>query len=257
MPKTIYDLSDEYNISVRKLTLMMKNGDLIIGAAEKRQADRQMLYSLKKGRPLTVEHSLLLYRNPDMFENLGSYEEVARKYMRSLGHIENGAIPENAVNLIYGAAISDDIFLDRFGNWMASVIPSEGCGYHYIGTRAMFSVPSHRFADIYKMLPRAILNGRRTDAMRGKSLTDAKSSKVSFFPKKISWSDPNEILTRIVRFNGRLSHEIMCQGIAGDLGLEKSKVSQELTKRADIQWLRDGDFWSAPIIDTPEKSFDL
>ena len=82
-----------------------------------------------------------------------------------------------------------------------------------------------------------------------KPAEEAKGGKAS----KISWSDPNEVLGRIQKNGGRVSHVIMCQEIAGDLGLDKQKVSQELRKREDIQWMREGDFWRIPM----EKEFDL
>lgn len=72
---------------------------------------------------------------------------------------------------------------------------------------------------------------------------------------KISWSEPNEILARIHKNGGRLSHGVLCQEIAGDLGLEKAKVGKELKARADLQWMRDGEFWAAPVMEATE--FDL
>lgn len=82
-----------------------------------------------------------------------------------------------------------------------------------------------------------------------KPAEEAKGGKSS----KISWTDPNEILARIQKNGGRVSNAIMCQELAGDLGLDRQKVNQELRKRDDIQWMRDGDFWVIP----KGQEFDL
>lgn len=72
---------------------------------------------------------------------------------------------------------------------------------------------------------------------------------------KTSWSDPEEISTRIMKAGGRISHTILCQDIAGDYALDRTKVSRALKSREDIAWLRDGENdWRLP---TDGKVFDL
>jgi len=71
---------------------------------------------------------------------------------------------------------------------------------------------------------------------------------------KISWSDPKEIVARLSKNGGRLSNTILCQEICGDLGIDRKKVSSELRRREDIQWLREDDWWRIPATDV---EFDL
>ena len=185
MPKTIYDIADEYKISVRKARLMLKNGDLNIDSDTKRSEIRQIAHYLKKARPLTVSNILTLLRHPEKIDALGAQAKAAKKYLASLGNVERESLSASqAANMIYGASISDEIFLPKFAQWLASVIPASGCGYHYLAVRAILNVPENRFSETYRALPRAILHARRTQFLSGMS---EKADIVRFFRPEINF----------------------------------------------------------------------
>lgn len=73
---------------------------------------------------------------------------------------------------------------------------------------------------------------------------------------KISWSSPEEVAKVIAENGGNVSHAVMSQTIAGNHGLDKSRVGKELKSRADIQFMRDGDQWRIAGMDA-KPEFDL
>jgi hypothetical protein len=63
---------------------------------------------------------------------------------------------------------------------------------------------------------------------------------------KISWSDPSEITSILMKNAGKMSAMHLSQEIASLHGLDRIKVAGELRNRQDIQWLRDNDTWRIP-----------
>lgn len=184
MPKTVHEIADEYKISVRKVRLMLKNGDLNIESDTKRSEVKQIAHYLKKARPLSVANIISLLRQPEKIDALGLQAKAARKYLASLGDIAGESLSgSQAANMIYGAAISDEIFLPKFAQWLASVIPANGCGYHYLAARAIYNAPENRFAETYRSLPRAILHARRTAYLAG--MSEKAGATVRFFRPEI------------------------------------------------------------------------
>lgn len=182
----IYEFADKYNLSVKKVKQIAADGALNLNPG-KREVPSQMRYYLKKGRTLTAEHMLMLVRNPELFDILEEYEGAARKQIRALGNIPADAIAEDqAATWIYAAMISDELMLPRVADWLAPVIPADGCGYHYVAVRMLYNVPSHRFKEAYSQVARACLSLRRCLELRGQILPQPDKSEnqgMRFFRK--------------------------------------------------------------------------
>lgn len=109
---------------------------------------------------------------------------------------------------------------------------------------AEFRVKKHKDADAPDdaLLFKTKEVGRSIVLEKTESLDEAPSAGAS----KTTWSDPAEITTLLSEHGGRLSHSLLCMTLSSKLGIDKGKVAKELTKRGDIQWLRDGDNWRVP-----------
>lgn len=165
MTKTLHDLSDEFRIPVRKLRALSKAGWLTL-EDKGRDPVAQMRYYLQRGQRLSVEQLLSLSRDPSLFEGLEKYTREAKRQVGALGNVAENAIPAaQAYTMICGGAFADADMLPRFGDWLCSVIPSEGCGYHYLAARMLWNVAQAQFAECYAFTPRAVVNARKLPAL--------------------------------------------------------------------------------------------
>lgn len=182
---TIAELSQAHKIPVRHLR-KLADLRLLNCEIEKPKPLDEILATLKKGNPLSAFQLLSLIREPGRLNGLPlEYSDAAKIQIRLLGDIERDAFnPERgAHNIITEASAGDPVALREFGEWLASVIPEDGCGYSYLAVRALASVDA-RFLELVKSrVSKAVLKARSHPALAGMSETE--NRKTRFFRRAV------------------------------------------------------------------------
>lgn len=168
---------------MRKLKQMQQMGMLNIDGEKPIEKTAPMRYCLKRGRKLTAEHCCQLIRNPELIGELGEFKSAVKSQVSALGDVSSESLAQ--WGLIDPAARSDPQSVTALAKWIATVIPSSGCGYHYIAVRMLFCVPVHMIKTVYPILPQAIMKARQAPALAGMSDNAGKAGeKIRFFQRK-------------------------------------------------------------------------
>lgn len=173
MVKTIYQMHNEYRIPIGKLRRMQRNGDLIVSAVEPGDLEKAA-QALQRGQRLSTRQLVMLARDKLKIESLGQYSVAAKAQLRALGKVQDEAyrdFPKGIANLICLAAAKSPEDANRLAEWIASAIPPEGCGYHFIAARVLYFVDDHFFDVAANDLARAIVQARRCQPLEGMSAT--------------------------------------------------------------------------------------
>lgn len=180
MTHSIFDIHEKTKISMRKLKQMNHWGMLNIDGEKPIEKTAPMRYYLKRGRKLTAEHCCQLIRNPELIAELGEFKSTVKSQVSALGDVQSGALTQ--WGLIDPAARNDPQSVTALAKWIATVIPSSGCGYHYIAARMLFAVPAHMLKTIYPILPQAIIKARQSPVLAGMTDNAGKAGeKIRFF----------------------------------------------------------------------------
>jgi hypothetical protein len=182
MTLSIFDISDKWGISLRKLRAMELAGDIILNGSQSPKQSREMRYYLAKNKPLPVGHCVQLAQDPNLFLSLGDHARKARRQIFALGDIAGEALPASAAGMLVFAGKNQPQEVAELARWIARAIPAQGCGYHYIGARMLYNVPKLHFAAVYKLLPRAVLNARNHSELQGMIGSD--KSGMRFSPRQ-------------------------------------------------------------------------
>jgi hypothetical protein len=181
--KTIYQISKEYKIPLKKVKEMFEAGCLNALTASNPFED--IVISLRKANQLSSYHRTLLLRNPTWLKLMG--EDLvwfAKNNLKPLGDAIGESLPLDAIPhaLIDGAATNDENRISQFARWIASVIPEKGCDYHYVAVRALLNVPEHLLEFTAQRVSRAIAKARQDPALEGMSATENRVTQ--FFQKQ-------------------------------------------------------------------------
>lgn len=165
------ELHARSKIGVRKLKWLHTNGFLVnVSFADDRLL--KMHKYLSSRRPLSVEQLLALIREPKLIDSLPANHARARASVAEIGKPEQGALPAADWLHILGASMNEPSSLAVIVDWLRSVIPAGGCGYHWIAVRAMWNCPAEKFKQTYSRLPRALINARAHPSLAGWSNAD-------------------------------------------------------------------------------------
>ena len=135
----IYQVSEKFKISMKKLRQMRKAGVLLIDETE-HPLREQMRYFLSKSRLLSVEHLLALIDNPRLALQLGTYVTKARSQVNALGDLRVNTAPPYVANKIYVASTCNDDAIDILIAWLKDIIPASPVTHHYVAVRLVLGV---------------------------------------------------------------------------------------------------------------------
>lgn len=170
--KSIYELSEELRIPLRKLQKLHSLGHLAKVSFPERDTATKVIAQMKKGNPLTVEQirALILNRNGELAAIPKEWAKPIGRMIVQLGDMSNSLQPDDFPhNLIFDAANKDADGLARFSAWIASIIPEGGCSYQYVGVRAALNISDVQFPVVYPVLAKAIRNARKHENLAGMS----------------------------------------------------------------------------------------
>lgn len=176
---TIKELASRFKVAAGALKKLHLAGHLVNVTVEDDRAGQMRRY-LGSRRPLSVEMLLALLREPDLCGELTVYESQARHILAGIGDPALGALPAEDWSDIIAASQNDADGLSAMVDWLQSIIPAAGCGYHWVGVRAMWHCRPDKFKQVYNRLPRALINARANPRMAG-------------------WSDASDGTTRFMR----------------------------------------------------------
>ena len=180
---TIKEFAEKYKIRVSKLRAIERD-KLITFRPHEDSPIETIIIQLKKNNHLTAANLRHLILHPESLLELGDYRRSAKACLKRMGDVQGQAIAadQSPHILIDQAAAGDPIAVSKLARWIASIIPVDGCGYHYIAVRALLNVPDHAFDLAYRSFVRAMTKARKDPELEGMSETENRATR--FFRKK-------------------------------------------------------------------------
>jgi len=169
----IHEIADHYDISLKKLRRLHKDGHLKVGKSATPKYWQMVVSDIRKGK-MSARSIALAYRFPKRLEELIRFTPRDRKTLRE--HFELAGIPfekldlgEKAYLAPVGAAESDPRYLEDFVTGLKKMIPPQNVYYEFIAVRWLtvkcdFDV---NIANISNYIPRALFNAREDPSFAG------------------------------------------------------------------------------------------
>ena len=160
----IYEISDKYNLSIRKLRKMEKAGILRTTESENPELSK-ILYNLRKGNKLNAIQCAALIDDTNLIFDLGKYDLAIRQQLGELGSASSEAAPSHIVMKIDMAAKDHPEQVEELEAWMKDAIPTgREVSHHYLAVRILLGAKASMRPYIAKWIPRAFLNVRNKDS---------------------------------------------------------------------------------------------
>lgn len=162
----IYEVAEEFKISLKKLRAMDKKG--ILRLNENASASDPIRARLMNGDPLPVWQLVQLIEEPALLLELGKYAETARGQVAVLGiKTEHAAAPKPVAASVTDAAKNDPEAVATLIAWLKETIPSRPVGHAYLATRLLLGIPASIRKYEAPRIGRALLNCRNHPTFAG------------------------------------------------------------------------------------------
>lgn len=170
----VYDLRNRYDISVKKLRRMERDGVLRTGKSLAPKYWQTTRTDIRKGK-MCARSIALAYRYPDKLESFMLLTAADRRVIER--HILSAEIPPffppvastpSIPTIIWGADTKEEGFVGRFVSILQSIIPDRPVGYLFVAVRMLLMCEKDFQIDMAaKSIQRALLNARDDPAMQG------------------------------------------------------------------------------------------
>ena len=162
---TIYQMNEKYNVSIRKLRRMQKDGCLRSDSSGDPIAD-DIRVMLSSGQHLSVKHIVALLEKPELVGELGDRQDIAQAQLRAIGKPEPA--PDDLWPEMAAAAANDPAALLKLIAWAQDVLPAgQRVRHHWLAVRLALAVPENLRKYEYPRLNRILHNMRRQPAFSG------------------------------------------------------------------------------------------
>ena len=176
----IYQISETYGISMRKLRLLEKAKLLRLDAENGSLA--KIRYYVAKRRTIPALHMVYLVENPESVFDLGNRAGEAQRQIDALELEADSAAPLAIAMTIDLAATRDNPgAVQGLADWLLSILPSEPVSYSYIAVRLLLGAKPGARALIASRLPKALLNVRALECFEGCSYVEKVSGRNATF----------------------------------------------------------------------------
>lgn len=161
----IFEVSEEFKISLKKLRAMDKRGLLRLDNSA--SASDPIRSTLMNSDPLPAWMLVQLVEEPGLLLELGKYAPAAETQVAALGKPEREIAPKIVAASITDAAKNDPEQVAILCNWLRLVIPARPVGHPYLATRLLLGVPASLRKQQTPRIGRALLNCRNNIALAG------------------------------------------------------------------------------------------
>jgi len=162
---SLYEISEKYRVSVRKLRKMHKDGVLRCDGSGDPIADDIRGY-LERGQQLTVKQLVALIERPGLLLEIGPRMDAAKAQVNALDGPEpaSGDLwPELA-----GAAANEPDALLKLIAWAQATIPGDRpVNHHWLAVRLLLAVPENLRKYEFPRLNRVFLHMRQRPEFEG------------------------------------------------------------------------------------------
>jgi hypothetical protein len=162
----IFEISEQFSISVAKLRKMEKAGCLRVDS-EENEAAASLRHYLARNQQMTVGQLMTLIESPSLYIELGKWSDRARTQVAALGDVKADAAPLDVTAYIDDAARGDPEALDVLTRWLQSVLPARPVGHAWVAVRLLIGLPENLRAYNVKKIPMALLNVRKLPDFAG------------------------------------------------------------------------------------------
>lgn len=162
----IFEISEEFGLSVAKLRKMDKRGVLRLDSEENKRAAALRHY-LARNQSLTVAQLMCLIETPAIYLDLGKWAKRAKAQVDGLGAVEATAAPLDVTAYIDDAARGDAEAIGILMRWLQGALPNKLVPHAWIATRLLLPLPENLRAANIKLIPIALLNVRKQPEFAG------------------------------------------------------------------------------------------
>lgn len=160
----IYEMAEEFKISLKKLKAMEKRGCLRVdGSAAESDPIRA---TLAKGNRLPVPQLVQLVEAPALLIDLGRFSEEAERQVAELDKPQ--AAPRHVAGLISEAAKNEPEAVADLMAWIKATLPAgRSVGHSWLAVRLLLGVPASTRKYEAPRIGRALLNIRNRPEFAG------------------------------------------------------------------------------------------
>ena len=163
---TLFEISTEFRISMKKLRKMHKRGLLRCEDSGDPIADN-IRYFLGSGQHLSVTQLVALIEKPALMLEIGPNQDRAQAFLEAIGSPVEPA-PDDLWPELAGALTSDLGSLLRLIAWAKRAIPAgQQVSHHYLAVRLLLAVPEHLRKYEAPRLGKIFLNMRKRGEFAG------------------------------------------------------------------------------------------
>lgn len=167
---TVQEISNRYNIRLKKLRRMKKDGVLTTdpdSCFEDSNLDELRRYARSRGG-FTAAHLVSLIEEPGLLDSLGCHADKARRQLAELGAPEADAAPTEVWAEICVAVANEVEAVTNIVKWCKSVIPPDReVKHHYLAVRLLLGVPNNIRHWEVRRIQRVMLNCRKHKEFAG------------------------------------------------------------------------------------------
>jgi hypothetical protein len=171
----IYEISEEFHISLAKLRKMKQKG--ILRVDDSTTAGDLIRATLAKGNEPTAAQLVDLIEKPSLLLELGKYVDRAEYHLRKLANPQNQVAPKDVVANVMEAAKGETEAVLIMVDWLKSIIPTKPVGHAYVATRLLLGIPETIRKYEGPRIPRALLNARSHPNFAGWWRTEKQASR--------------------------------------------------------------------------------
>lgn len=161
----VFEFCERYHITLAKGRKIAKENPHWFGEAGS-AVDAMRAY-LAKGVGITTAQLVDLIENPSWMLSLGKYAEKAEVALGALHNPRAQVAPKIVVANIMEAAKGETEAVQILVDWMRSIIPAHPVSHGYIAARLLLGIPANIRKSEAPRIPRALLNAREHDDLKG------------------------------------------------------------------------------------------
>lgn len=161
----IYEVSEKFKISLKKLRLMEKAG--VLRLDESAKASDPIRASFLNGNPLPVWQLVQLIEEPGLLLDLGKYAADAERQVAALGHPEREPAPKEVAAYLTDAAKNEPEAVAILVRWLKQTVPARPVGHSYLAARLLLGIPASLRKSEAPRIGRALLNCRNHPQFAG------------------------------------------------------------------------------------------
>lgn len=155
----IREISAKSGVGVKALAKLERMGVLKVDAENMLAAE--IRFHLARSKTLTVAYMLALLDDPSLLEDLGNYQDRAKRQIAALGNVKESVAPNAIRAYVRDAGQGSPTAAQCIATWARSIAPAGGVSYHWLAVRLLIGAPENLMQEDLRAMRFALLNVRK------------------------------------------------------------------------------------------------